>query len=651
LDPNHQVYIREKLHEVLFDDREAALKECVLYAPCELIDEGSCLVDTAGTNDSNPTKKHLLMRELEEADTVLCVVERDLSSSDTTIEWLKSERLLERALGGSTLKTVEEQDVRGGAGGAGESAERSRPRWMQASEKPLKLMFMVNHQEKAERWNAREIASRDKEYVKKAAPGKNDKVVTDTEAQRNAKAGTKSKLLELISNVEGGTTREESKAFLQAVPVFSCNPLLFVSLLSNQTLKHRAETREVYQKALCRSNGKELLAALAKCAAKRDLSDRVGELTVFLEEHDIASRVAEMNDEIIPKKVRTRFSSEIKKQELRNAAESMNRELEGVYRDQIKIGKKSINEWIDEDFREKLVQDVNVWVKGHARENGKGGIFEQIDKLNVGQTIRAFDLNQDGKHRKLKLKKPIRDAVFRSFDADALHTLANSTRDALEERAIAILRGRVTAKIQAVKERHTREDTAAASAVALGTQTRTAQLAAQDNTPVPPLSPGTDKWSARLNTLVDKHEKGAWAISAEVKLKGLRFLTNEGKQRDNLRERLKKVVESCFPKLLLGMKEQKTKAQLKTKLEANSYTFITEVIRNLRTGMQKDWKKKLAEAFSKLAADEVKKRALLRTCYSDFIRGVASSMKKGDYSKIGDSLKVSASFFANCCTI
>jgi hypothetical protein len=258
-----RIYIKEILEKVLFGGREHVLRECVLYAPCMLIHEGSCLVDTAGTDDSDAMKHHLLVEELTHADTVLCVVNKGLPESESTIKWLQRERLIERALGGAALVAEPEgKDEEGASTGASTGSRR----WMTASEKPLKLVFLVNHQERHSPKTARQIAERDDDY---------DGNSTTTKAQATAIRCTKTKIYELIGMADRTLSPADISSLSKGITYFSCNPLLYVSLLTNKSIKSKPELCMVYQKALARSNGKDLLTALSKCAAKNDVSDRV----------------------------------------------------------------------------------------------------------------------------------------------------------------------------------------------------------------------------------------------------------------------------------------------------------------------------------------------------------------------------------------
>ena len=55
-----RLYIRDKLHEVLQVRRSrVAIKEIVLYCPCELLDGEVQWIDAAGCNDTNPLKRRL----------------------------------------------------------------------------------------------------------------------------------------------------------------------------------------------------------------------------------------------------------------------------------------------------------------------------------------------------------------------------------------------------------------------------------------------------------------------------------------------------------------------------------------------------------------------------------------------------------------
>jgi hypothetical protein len=269
-----RIYIKSKLDEVLFGGRETVLKECVLYAPCMLLHEGSCLVDTAGTDDSDALKHHLLVEELERADTVFCVVKKGLPESESTIEWLVRERLIERALGGRLGKgpaalgtnpegrEEKEQDAPTG-GGEG------------ASEKPLKLVFLVNHQEPTVNGSktAAEIAALDGDYD---CNSKDTKAHTNTKAQLTAIKNTKVEIMKLIKKADPTLESADIASLSKEFKIFSCNPLLYVSLLTNRSIKSDPKLGEMYQKALARSNGKDLLTALSKCAARNDVSDRVG---------------------------------------------------------------------------------------------------------------------------------------------------------------------------------------------------------------------------------------------------------------------------------------------------------------------------------------------------------------------------------------
>jgi hypothetical protein len=55
-----RLYIRDKLYEVLQVRRSrVAIKEVVLYCPCELLDGEVQWIDAAGCNDTNPLKRRL----------------------------------------------------------------------------------------------------------------------------------------------------------------------------------------------------------------------------------------------------------------------------------------------------------------------------------------------------------------------------------------------------------------------------------------------------------------------------------------------------------------------------------------------------------------------------------------------------------------
>eukprot|EP00935_MAST-01C_sp_MAST-1C-sp1_P001942 g1942.t1 len=616
-----RVYIKSKLEEVLFGGREAALKECVLYAPCLLIPEGTCLVDTAGANDKDPTKQYLLQQELEQADTVLCVLEKGIDEDKDTFDWIKNERLLQRALGGLTMPP--QVDSR--------EEDYQRPqaeRLMTASEKPVKLMFMVNYQEKHDKKTASGIAEADDDYADKK---------TETRGQQEAITRTKIAIAEnyrkILGHPSNGMQERDIEATVQSAlkqtTFFSCNPLLYVSLLTNRKLAHTAPKRETYHKALARSNGRRLLAVLDKCAANDDCDDRVAELEQFLEHHNIGTRIMQLSGDLVPPDVRQRFKAATKKTDLNRTIEAMHKEVEEKY--------AALQ-------REEHVTD---WMDGvsKALDEAVPGIIQQVNsKLdNFGVRARLIDMknafapSSKGQHRKLKLKKIVKDALYPCLkvngalnDVDNLNELAETCKTTLLETTVGVLRSKVLERIDTVAGR-----VAATQGSGSGLGSGSGSGSGSAHTPTS-ASKSSGAWRTKLDSVVDERARTEWKDSATTKLKSLTIREGGSYAPKSI---LKKLIDTCFDRYLLkDMSGCTSKPKIKEKFAENARQFVQELDKKLHSKLKNQWNGRLKAAFLKLAHPQ-KQNALLRTAYSDFMSETASSLNHKQYQSIGDELQ------------
>jgi hypothetical protein len=601
-----RVYVKHKLDSALNGDQRVILKECVLYAPCSLIPEGAVLIDTAGTDDEDETKQFLLQQELENADTVLCVLEKNLKTEGNIVLWLKNERLIERALG--------TQEV------------------LAPSEKPVKLVFMVLHEEKQTTMNARQIAADDLLSASQSA----------------AAAETKAKIFELMETAYKSSTGSSAPAALIAsalknVDIFSCNPLLYASLLANRSLTYHPEQREVYQAALSRSNGWRLLQVLDKCATYDDTDDRVSELLQFLEKHDISEEIGKLLRHLMPSDIRARFKGALKQGQIMNATEQMKKRLEETQKELKAKSEDEIISWMQDTLAEmkkamiaivKAVETKIVAIPGADVHDGSSSKFGDLKHYFSGKGRQSyFSGPGEGGGRRLRgrkvgdgyaLNKMVKDSLCKCLDIDRFSALAESCREQLQAKAIDALANQVSDRISAVVAVAGGDASASTSSDGGG-------------------AAGGD-WQLRIKSLVMERRNTDWKESVFQKVKYLERRVDKKKMKKLLNDTVDAKIESCLFKDIV---EVRNTAQLRQRFKANAGSFVDEVHKKMEHTLVRQWDADLQAAFQKLA--DTKPRALLRKTYGDFMKGVSKSLNVNEYEQIGEGLQVSVCVWVCVC--
>eukprot|EP01127_Copromyxa_protea_P012183 TRINITY_DN3143_c0_g3_i2.p1 TRINITY_DN3143_c0_g3~~TRINITY_DN3143_c0_g3_i2.p1 ORF type:complete len:656 (-),score=91.00 TRINITY_DN3143_c0_g3_i2:3123-5090(-) len=84
-----RAYIKSKYEELQKDPTLFAVKECVLFVPCEIVAGNVTLWDIPGCNDSNPFRKDQLWKALNEVQLLFTLTNTSLPSSETVRRLLK----------------------------------------------------------------------------------------------------------------------------------------------------------------------------------------------------------------------------------------------------------------------------------------------------------------------------------------------------------------------------------------------------------------------------------------------------------------------------------------------------------------------------------------------------------------------------------
>jgi hypothetical protein len=247
------------------------------------------------------------------------------------------------------------------------------------------------------------------------------------------------------------------------------------------------------------------------------------------------------------------------------------------------------------------------------------------------------------------------DAAFDCFDETVLHSLTADAQRQMKQKAIEILRGKVMDRIVVVasprKGLHAPRISRSQSAgnTSAGGSADMSSSVGEDGTE-PSRTP--TPWAVRLEELVASHEKRNWEEFATVKLTVLRFPApkkRENRNRSFLRTELKSAVDGSFGRLLGGISQCKSIDEMKAKFAANIDEFRETLVSNLQTAVNAHWHKKLKTAYSNLSEVTRKKNAMMRTCYDDFMKSVASSINPKQYTEAGKHFMVGfVNAFQNC---
>lgn len=96
-----RIYIKEVLKEKLSNVHAMLLKEVRVFVPCTLLEGGLELVDAPGTEDADPIKYRQLAEQIERADHIVTLLDKDLDSAAGTVEMLVRHGVFRRLVGGS----------------------------------------------------------------------------------------------------------------------------------------------------------------------------------------------------------------------------------------------------------------------------------------------------------------------------------------------------------------------------------------------------------------------------------------------------------------------------------------------------------------------------------------------------------------------
>jgi hypothetical protein len=316
-------------------------------------------------------------------------------------------------------------------------------------DKPVNLIFFVGHTEPGDSLTMKSICDNDMfKSTAKSQPGKKQqrKTAKDNTIKELNKQ-LKSALKEQNFDKENDASKiAQSKA--AGATVFSCNPLLYTSLIRTRGLKDGydltdSDTHDMYRTACERSQGKKLMLALQnKDKTINELDKRAKELQSFVEEDSKRAelRMEELIDagSFLGHAARSKFELFAKPRKICDWVETAARDkfpyqFFKTKRDQ---GFDMIQNWVDE-----LKDDLDVAL---VRERMR--LFRQMDNQmdfpNVSMVVAALSAQCAGLHIHLSFRHSFKAAILnymyseRKFDA--LADFSQKTAEALQLETIEV---------------------------------------------------------------------------------------------------------------------------------------------------------------------------------------------------------------------